>query len=132
MGRNSRLDMQGEDDPLMLDEYGNEISKEEMKELEKTKEEIEAKPDKWVVDEPERKVDDKVSSGFGNKRKAVKVVGDEKVEGEEEDESKVTESLQKSTKDLKSVVSEGKEKAKKDTDAKKKRKKVKLSFDEPD
>ncbi|KAK5955486.1 hypothetical protein OHC33_003125 [Knufia fluminis] len=151
-GKGGRLDMggdEGEDDPVMLDESGNVV----------TKEEIEAKDDKTegasalegngdvtegVQAEEERKIKDVeggVSSGFAKKRKAVKVIGDDEaaelLNGNQGGVDEHTKSLKESTKDLKDVVTTQKDDAKKEAAAssstkKGKRKKLKLSFDDDD
>lgn len=154
MGKNGRLDMQGEDgedDPVMLDEAGNVVSKEEMENLEKETE-AEKLDDsvKQTTDGHRSKEDEEtgiketkdsnVTSGFGKKRKVAKVVGesdpneshDQKEEATSEEPVK---SLNESTQDLKSVVTRNKESANQEVTntagvKKGKRKKIKLSFDE--
>jgi len=150
-GKGGRLDMggeEGEDDPVMLDESGNVVTKEEMEVREKGNENV--GEDYSVKDEAQgeeprkaKDVDGVVSSGFGRKRKAVKVV--EAGEGEPSETSKSdgddkegpAKSLKDSTKDLKDVVTTQKDDARKQTAVvpatkKGKRKKLKLSFDEAD
>lgn len=152
MGMNDRLNMKGEDgddEPLVVDENGNVVSKEEVERMEGeqgNEEDGKVGGDKsgdGKVDQTEDLVkrpdeDGKVSSGFAKKRKAVKIIAqdakddvDEKEKSVEADEQ--VKSLKDSTKDLKSVVAQGKEDAKKEEPGKKsKRKKIKLSFDEPE
>lgn len=151
MGVNDRLNMKGEDgddEPVIVDEDGNVVSKEEVERMESGKGsgDAEGKADdgeEEISDQKEDLVkrhgeDGKVTSGFGKKRKAVKIVADdakddvdEKGKGIETNEQ--LKSLKDSTKELKSVVAKGKEDAKKEETGKKsKRKKIKLSFDEPE
>jgi len=157
VGRNDRLKMdgdEGDDDPIMLDESGNVVSKEDMEAMSKPESDVDAKPNSGegtVMEslnvKPATKhqpTDTNVTSGFGRKRKAVKVVGPEEEEkpdrstedGDDGGEGPVK-SIKESTKDLRDVVEQNKEEAKKDTatgkgSKKGKRKKVKLSFDEPE
>ncbi|KAK5947537.1 hypothetical protein PMZ80_001689 [Knufia obscura] len=152
-GKGGRLDMggdDGEDDPVMLDESGNVVTKEEMdaKEARVDEERTVVGPDVGAKEgteaEEERKVKDVeggVSSGFGKKRKAVKVIGDDDAaEASRDDQdglNEPTKSLTESTKDLKDVVATQKDDAKKEAAAgptmkKGKRKKLKLSFDDAD
>lgn len=153
MGVNDRLNMKGEegdDEPLVVDEDGNVVSKEEVERMEGEKDRIDAKdgndasdgktetPD--AKDDTTRKADEdgKVSSGFGKKRKAVKVIAEDArddayVDEKDHKSEDQVKSLKESTKDLNDVVSKGKEDAKKEEIGKKaKRKKIKLSFDEPE
>lgn len=148
MGVNDRLNMKGEDgddEPLVVDEDGNVVSKEEVERMEGEKDDgeegkVSDGKDRDQMENLVKRPDDdaKVSSGFGKKRKAVKVIAedakddvDEKEKNAETDEQ--VKSLKDSTKDLKSVVAQGKEDAKKEEPGKKtKRKKIKLSFDEPE
>ncbi|KAJ9656455.1 hypothetical protein H2198_004914 [Neophaeococcomyces mojaviensis] len=156
-GRNDRLKMdgdEGEDDPIMLDETGNEVSKEDMEAMRKPEatadsklhtgegiatDDVEAKP---VTEH--KPTDANVASGFGKKRKAAKVIGDDgeqkldHLAGDGNDAEDVpVKSMKRSTKDLQAAVEQNKEEAKRaateGTAAKKgKRKKVKLSFDDPE
>lgn len=151
---NDRLNMkgeEGEDEPIVVDENGEVVSREEMERMEKGEDgdanDQGEQGGETTVDgggEAEEngeklKNTEKVSSGFGKKRKVAKVIvedGDANVNAEEDDGPDTTEpikSLEESTKDLKSVVGKGKEDAKKEDSGKKtKRKKIKLSFDEPE
>ena len=160
-GKSGRLNMhgeEGEDDPVMLDESGNVVSKEEMERLEtaeKDEKNGEASNDvatnstnqeaEGHTNDADRRTKEdtvNVSSGFGKKRKAVKVVaedeeGAKQTVASDDDANEPVKSLKESTKDLHDVVAEGKEQAKKEigtngTAKKGKRKKVKLSFDEPE
>lgn len=149
-GKQGRLNMtgeEGEDDPVVLDESGNTISKDEMEALKRDEAEVGAKSDSAIddqiatanLDESDGhalKVDSQnVSSGFGKKRKAIKVVGENGGSDGETKEGANTasvKSLRKSTQDLQHVVSQNKENTKKEGTKKAKKKKVKLSFDEPE
>jgi len=142
---------EGEDDPVMLDERGDVVTKDEMearaKEPDKKDEALAGERDEAKeaakVDE-ERKAqhaEHSVSSGFGKKRKAVKVVGGDdpnlKPEIDADEEDGPTKSLTESTNDLKDMVAQQKDDATKEAAAapaikKGKRKKLKLSFDEAD
>ena len=141
--------VEGEDDPVMIDEEGNVVTKEEFegREKEKSGEEDgsarnggEVEEETQVGEEREHRVKDgvSVSSGFGRKRKAVKVVGDDnqaETLNEQDDEDEPAKSLKDSTKDLKDAVAQQKDDAKKEaaavpTTKKGKRKKLKLSFEE--
>lgn len=153
MGKNDRLNMggdEGEDDPVVLDESGNLVTKEEMKVMEK---EVTGHADEKQVDKDEGAAEQQkdhlakdetsnVSSGFGRKRKAAKVVGSDDTDGRgdggnEEAEKEPVKSLTESTKDLEGVVGQSKEDAitkitKAAPTKRGKKKKVKLSFDEPE
>lgn len=156
IGRNSRLNMggeEGEDDPVMIDEAGNEVSKEDMKALEKCtldnttagaseNEQVESLK---TTDEPQVKEvkEPHVSSGFGKKRKAIKVVAEDEADGvrsqnEEGETENPAKSLKESTQDLKDVVAQAQVEAQKETGIEqrakkgKKKKKIKLSFDDPE
>ena len=149
-GKQGRLNMtgeEGEDDPVMLDESGNTISKDEMEALKRDEVEIGVKSDAATddqtvpanLDESDghvSKVDTQnVSSGFGKKRKAIKVVGENGGSDGETEEGANTapiKSMRKSTKDLQHAVSQNKENTKREGTKKAKKKKVKLSFDEPE
>jgi len=142
--------VEGEDDPIMIDEGGNVVTMEEMEGRGKEKDgeddgsaqnggEVEGETP--AGEEREHRVKDGVgvSSGFGRKRKAVKVVGeDDQAETlDEQDDDGPAKSLKDSTKDLKDAVAQQKDDAKKETATvpttkKGKRKKLKLSFEEPE
>ncbi len=148
---------EGDDDPVMLDESGNVVTKGELEAREEEKQSI-GKEDEAVreVEDDEAKKETQaaedrpraktaeggVSSGFARKRKAVKVVGDADgdqatmKDADEEVRNGSLKSLQASTKDLEDVVAQQKDDAKKevaDSNMKKgKKKKIKLSFDEPE
>lgn len=142
---------EGEDDPVMLDESGDVMTKDEM---EARAREPDGKDEGFAdgrdeakeaveVDE-ERKAkhaEQSVSSGFGKKRKAVKVVGGDdpssKPEVDVDEGDGPPKSLTESTKDLKDMVAQQKDDANKEAATapaikKGKRKKLKLSFDEAD
>lgn len=147
-------DDEGGDEPVMLDESGNVVSKEDVERMGKPESEGVARPELVegsVVEGGEtekvsesKRSDGNVSSGFGRKRKVVKVVGDEGVEqprrqedGEENNDAEPVKSIGESTKDLRNAVEQNKEGVKKASESgaatrKGKRKKVKLSFDEPE
>lgn len=147
-------DDEGGDEPVMLDESGNEVSREDVERMAKTEAEDTAQLEVVrgsVVEGGEmgkvsegKRADGGVSSGFGRKRKVVRVVGDEGGEqprrpedGEEGVGAEPVKSIGESTKDLRSAVEQNKEGVKKAAESgtatrKGKRKKVKLSFDEPE
>lgn len=154
MGVNDRLNMkgeEGEDEPLVVDEDGNVVSRDEVERMERAGGDEDGrtaveegnmagtKEEERVGGDVQRRADEdgKVSSGFGKKRKAVKVVGetgrDDLDSGRDvDDEDEKVKSLQDSTKDLNTLVAKGKEDARKEEAGKKtKRKKIKLSFDDP-
>lgn len=156
-GVNDRLNMkgeEGEDEPIVVDEEGNVVSLDEIQGRDTG-----SGDSKWSGDGDEKgkagddeventrglekeRVEEKVTSGFGKKRKVGKVVGEnggdhadpeQKVDNDGNASEEPLKSLEESTKDLKSVVGKGKEDAKKEESGKKtKRKKIKLSFDEPE
>lgn len=153
-GKGGRLDMggdEGEDDPVMLDEGGNVVTKDEMEAREK---EVDGEGEdvaeqgadvKEAVEVEEKRqakhAEQSVSSGFGKKRKAVKVVGDDepnpKPEIDADEANEPAKTLKESTKDLKDTVAQQKDDANREAAAapatkKGKRKKLKLSFDETD
>lgn len=150
-GKQGRLNMtgeEGEDDPVMLDENGNMLSKDDMEALKREE------PDQEISPKAESEVQpnsnqpagtggrqtrgdlDNVNSGFGKKRKAIKIVCEEGGNEEAEEEGATAapvKSLKESTKDLQQLVTQNTESAKKEgTKKANKKKKVKLSFDEPE
>ena len=149
-GKQGRLNMtgeEGEDDPVMLDENGNMLSKDDMEALKREvpDEEISPKSESEVQPKLTGAVDtggrqtrgdfDDVNSGFGKKRKAIKVLGEEggnDEAAEERTSAAPLKSLKESTKDLQQVVAQNTESAKTEVNKKAKKKKVKLSFDEPE
>lgn len=178
MGASDRLNMKGEDgddDPVVLDEDGNLVSREEMQAMRDASSTGAAADQTTSANDNHdgqratdtKQADDKardatnqrprgghVTSGFGRKRKMAKIIGSEgEGEGQNGETSAKTgrvdkdhdaqgdgpvKSLKDSTKDLRDVVTRNKENAtttKKDDAGvakKTKRKKIKLSFDEPD
>lgn len=143
---------EGEDDPVMLDERGDVVTKEEMEARAKEphgKEEalVDERDEAGEAGEADqekreaKQAEHGVSSGFGKKRKAVRVVGGDdlqsKPEVEVDEEDGPTKSLTESTEDLKDMVPQQRDDARKEATAapamkKGKRKKLKLSFDEAD
>lgn len=141
-----KMDDEGEDEPVIVDGSGQEVSKEDMRRLGEgdstgeKKSTSENDPDASVPrDESLRKVlkDDVVGIGGGGGRKRRAGLG-KVVGGSEEDEAvggdggAPIKAIADSTQDLKEAVTTGKEQAKKQDSKKGKRKKIKLSFDEQD
>jgi len=154
-------DDDGGDEPVMLDESGNEVSKEDVDRMGKAEAQVGGVDGEEVVGggigvveggetrtvlESKQRADGNVSSGFGKKRKAARVVGDGD-DGVEENggrdasdggnDAEPVKSIGESTKDLRDAVEQNKEGVKKASESgtvtkKGKRKKVKLSFDEPE
>lgn len=143
VGKNTRLNMhgeEGEDDPIVIDESGNIISKDHVEALKKPnneKEKFDSGKSEHFEEEAQPSVQAaSVSSGFGKKRKAAKIVGEDLHNPNEAEGAIEVKSLKESTRELEGVVTANKQDAKNDSEksvtAKKKKKKIKLAFDEED
>lgn len=147
IGKNARLNMQGEDgedDPVMVDESGNVVLKEdfnasEKAEKEKGKDDIDdhsTENDRQKADSQAHTEDKNVHSGFGKKRKAAKIVGEQTNDLSGDEATSNVKTLKESTTQLEDVVAQNREVAKKNAETasttKKKKKKIKLAFDGED
>ena len=132
-GRASRKKTDEDDGPLVLDEEGNEVSKEKMKRMENGEGEGEAQDDDWSNSETknvDKSKDNTVTLGAGKKRRVGKVVGGSDERGDL-DESRDFQGNETDKNRKKLGASEGTaEKIKKPAKKKQKKQAVALSFDD--